>query len=421
MSIYDLRFTIYDIAMTIDEQIQYLSKGTAEIIRESELRAKLEESAKTGRPLRVKLGVDPTAPDIHLGHTVVIRKLRAFQDLGHTVIFLIGDSTGLIGDPSGNSATRPQLSRDEINANAETYKQQIFKLLDRDKTVIDFNSRWMDQLGSDGFIRLAAHVTVKQILERDDFAKRLAEERPVALHELLYPLTQAYDSVALEADVELGGTDQKFNLLMGRNLQREYDQAAQICIIMPLLEGTDGVQKMSKSLGNYIGISEPPQEIFGKVMSISDDLMWRYYELLTDVSMEEIARMRDAGKSGQANPRDFKVELAKRIITDFHSAGDAAAAEEEFVRRFRKKETPDEVEERSLLANDPQGWDLTRLLVTVGLAESKAEARRLIQQGGVYVDGERQTISDSISVWKPGMTTLLLKVGKRRYIRVNFT
>jgi len=407
--------------MTIDEQIQYLRKGTLEIIRESELRTKLEESTKTGKPLRVKLGVDPTAPDIHLGHTVVIRKLRAFQDLGHTVIFLIGDFTGMIGDPSGNSATRPQLTREEINANAETYKQQIFKLLDPAKTEIRFNSEWMDKLGSDGFIRLASHVTVRQILERDDFAKRLAEEKPIALHELLYPLTQAYDSVALEADVELGGTDQKFNLLMGRNLQREYDQEAQICVIMPLLEGTDGVQKMSKSLGNYIGINERPQEIFGKVMSISDDLMWRYYELLTDVSLQEIERLRVAARSGQANPRDLKVELAKRIITDFHSPAAAAAAEEEFVRRFRNKETPDEVEERALFANDPQGWDLSRLLVTVGLAESKAEARRLIQQGGVYVDGERQTSIDSVSLWKPGMTTLLLKVGKRRYIRVNFT
>ena len=407
--------------MTIDEQIQYLSKGTVEIIPESEFRAKLEKSAKTGRPLRIKLGVDPTAPDIHLGHTVVIRKLRAFQDLGHTVIFLIGDFTGLIGDPSGNSATRPQLTRDQINENAETYKQQIFKLLDRDKTVIDFNSRWMDQLGSDGFIRLASHVTVKQILERDDFAKRLAEERPVALHELLYPLTQAYDSVALEADVELGGTDQKFNLLMGRNLQREYDQEAQICMIMPLLEGTDGVQKMSKSLGNYIGINEPSQEIFGKVMSISDDLMWRYYELLTDLSVDKIMSMREAANSGNANPRDFKVQLAKFIITDFHSAAAAEVAEEDFVRRFRNKETPEEVEERALPASDPRGWDLSRMLVTVGLAESKADARRLIQQGGVYVNGERQMTVNAVSLYQPGITTVLLKVGKRRYVRVNFT
>jgi len=401
--------------MTIDEQLDFLGKGTTEIIRKEELRAKLERSARTGKPLRVKLGVDPTAPDIHLGHTVVIRKLRAFQELGHTVIFLIGDFTGLIGDPSGNSATRPQLTRDEINANAETYKQQIFKLLDPEKTEMRFNSEWMDKLGSDGFIRLAAHVTVKQILERDDFAKRLSEEKPIALHELLYPLTQAYDSVALEADVELGGTDQKFNLLMGRNLQREYKQEAQVCVIMPLLEGTDGVQKMSKSLGNYIGINEPRGEIFGKVMSISDELMWRYYELLTDLTPAEISAL----KKGERNPRDIKAELAKSIITDFHAAADAQQAEEEFVRRFRNKETPDEVEERVLPSNHPKGWDLSHLLVTVGLEESKAEARRLIQQGGVSVDGEKQSAVSSATLWKPGMSALF-KVGKRRFVRVRF-
>src|SRR5215212_6432654 len=278
--------------MTIDEQLEFLRKGAVEIVREEDLRAKLSKSEKTGRPLRVKFGADPTAPDIHLGHTVAIRKLRHFQELGHTVIFLIGDFTGLIGDPSGKSATRPQLTRDEIARNAETYKQQIFKLLDPEKTEIRFNSEWMDKLGSDGFIRLASHVTVKQILERDDFSKRLSEEKPIALHELLYPLTQAYDSVALRADVELGGTDQKFNLLMGRNLQREYNQEPQVAVITPLLEGTDGVQKMSKSLGNYVGIDEAPQEMFGKVMSISDALMWRYYELLTDLSAEEIAQLR---------------------------------------------------------------------------------------------------------------------------------
>jgi tyrosyl-tRNA synthetase len=406
--------------MTIDEQLAYLRKGTTEIIREQELRAKLEKSAKNGKPLRVKLGADPTAPDIHLGHTVVIRKLRAFQELGHTVIFLIGDFTGLIGDPSGKSATRPQLTREEIAANAETYKRQIFKLLDPEKTEIRFNSEWMDKLGSDGFIRLAAHVTVKQILERDDFAKRLTEEKPIALHELLYPLTQAYDSVALEADVELGGTDQKFNLLMGRNVQREYGQEAQVAVITPLLEGTDGVQKMSKSLGNYIGINEPPAEIFGKVMSISDDLMWRYYELLTDLTIEEIAGLRNAAGNSERNPRDLKVELAKTIISDFHSREDAQRAEEEFVKRFRNKETPDEVEERIVPSNQPNGWELTSLLVTVGLAESKAEARRLVQQGGVSVDGERQAIVNSITNWEPG-TTVLLKVGKRRFIRVQFT
>lgn len=405
--------------MTVDDQIAFLRKGTVEIIPESDLRTKLQRSAATGKPLRVKLGLDPTAPDIHLGHTVVIRKLRAFQDLGHTVIFLIGDFTGLIGDPSGKSATRPQLTREEIDANAETYKAQMFKLLDPAKTEIRFNSEWMDQLGADGFIRLASHVTVKQILERDDFSKRLAEERPIALHELLYPLTQAYDSVALKADVELGGTDQKFNLLMGRNLQREYEQEAQVCMIMPLLEGTDGVQKMSKSLGNYIGITEPPQEIFGKVMSISDELMWRYYELCTDETAEAIAARRADAEAGRSNPRDAKVELAKRIVADFHSGAAAAAAEEEFVRRFRHKEVPDEVEEKILPAAGADGLDLSQVLVSVGLAESKAEARRLIQQGGVSVDGERQNSPVASGLGKTGSSNLL-KVGKRKFVRVRF-
>ena len=407
--------------MTIDEQLEFLRQGTVEIIRENELRTKLEKAAATGRPLRIKLGVDPTAPDIHLGHTVVIRKLRAFQKLGHTVIFLIGDFTGLIGDPSGNSATRPQLTRDEINANAETYKTQIFKLLDPEKTEMRFNSEWMDKLGSDGFIRLAAHVTVKQILERDDFSKRLNEEKPIALHELLYPLTQAYDSVALQADVELGGSDQKFNLLMGRNLQREYQQDAQVCVIMPLLEGTDGVQKMSKSLGNYIGINEPPAEIFGKVMSISDDLMWRYYELLTDLSMSDIAVLQGLATSSDKNPRDLKAQLAHRIVADFHSKEAADAAEEDFVRRYRNKEIPEQVDRRNLPGFHPKGWDLMNVLLAVGFAETKAEARRLIEQGGVYVDGERQTNANR-RLWQPGMpTTLLLQVGKRRFVRVNFS
>ena len=403
--------------MTIDEQLAYLRKGTVEIIREEDLRAKLEKSARTGVPLRIKLGADPTAPDIHLGHTVVIRKLRAFQELGHTVIFLIGDFTGLIGDPSGKSATRPQLTREEINANAETYKAQIFKLLDPEKTVIDFNSRWMDKLGADGFIRLASHVTVKQILERDDFEKRLREERPIALHELLYPLTQGYDSVALEADVELGGTDQKFNLLVGRNLQREYEQEPQVCMITPLLEGTDGVQKMSKSLGNYIGINEQPSEIFGKVMSISDELMWRYYELLTDLRVEEINALRAEAERGERNPRDIKVDLAKRIITDFHSKAEADGAEEEFDRVFKRKEVPDDI---STFEVETGGgpWALPRLLMTTGLAPSVAEARRLIEQGGVRVNGERQTSNSGVVFTIKSGDELLLQVGKRRFLRV---
>ena len=401
--------------MTLDEQLAYLRKGTTEIIRDAELRAKLEKSAKTGKPLRVKLGADPTAPDIHLGHTVVIRKLRAFQELGHTAIFLIGDFTGMIGDPSGKNATRPQLTRDEINANAETYKHQIFKLLDPEKTVIDFNSRWMDSLGSAGFLKLAAHVTVRQILERDDFQQRLEANRPLALHEVMYPLVMAYDSVALEADVELGGTDQKFNLLMGRNLQREYGQESQVAVITPLLEGTDGIQKMSKSLNNYIGINEPPQEIFGKVMSVSDELMWRYYELCTDLPPAEIASLRESAEQGRRNPRDIKAELAKSIVTDFHSAAEARKAEEEFNAMFRDKQAPVDVEERVLTIG---AWKLPRLLVELALAPSMGEARRLIEQGGVYVEGERRTQSD-FEVDLSGDRWYLIQVGKRRFVRVS--
>ena len=398
--------------MTIDEQLAYLRKGTTEIIREDELRAKLEKSAKTGKPLRVKLGADPTAPDIHLGHTVVIRKLRAFQELGHTAIFLIGDFTGLIGDPSGKSATRPQLTREEINANAETYKRQIFKLLDPEKTEIRFNSEWMEKLGADGFVRLASHVTVRQILERDDFRKRLSEERPVALHELLYPLTQAYDSVALKADVELGGTDQKFNLLLGRNLQREYEQEAQVAVITPLLEGTDGVQKMSKSLGNYIGIDEPASEIFGKVMSISDDLMWRYYELLTDLPVEQIADLRRAGENGERNPRDIKVELATTIVADFHSPEQAEQARENFDQVFKFKDPQ----------FDPQAvqygrYKLADLLIATNLVASKKEARRLIEQGGVSVNKERCTRPD-YEIDLSQNQKILLQIGKRQFLEV---
>ena len=400
--------------MTIDEQLSYLGKGTIEIIREAELRAKLEKSAATGKPLRVKLGADPTAPDIHLGHTVVIRKLRAFQELGHTAIFLIGDFTGMIGDPSGKNATRPQLTREEINANADTYKQQIFKLLDPEKTVIAFNSHWMDTLGSAGFLRLSAHVTVRQILERDDFQQRLEANRPLALHEVMYPLVMAYDSVALEADVELGGTDQKFNLLMGRNLQREYGQESQVAVITPLLEGTDGVQKMSKSLGNYIGINEPPQEIFGKVMSISDDLMWRYYELCTDLSPAALASLRESTSNGERNPRDVKAELAKQIVADFYSETEARKAEDEFNAMFRNKQAPEDIEERTLTAGS---WKLPKLLVQLDLVSSMAEARRLIEQGGVYVESERRTQAD-FEVKLAAEQSILVQVGKRRFVRV---
>ncbi|MFZ1702506.1 MAG: tyrosine--tRNA ligase [Pyrinomonadaceae bacterium] len=398
--------------MTIDEQLEYLKKGTVDLIRDEDLRKKLERSAKTGKPLRVKLGLDPTAPDIHVGHTVVIRKLKAFQDLGHTVIFLIGDFTGMIGDPSGKNVTRPPLSREEINLNAETYKRQMFKLLDPDKTELRFNGEWLDKFTAADFVKLCAKTTVKQILERDDFTNRMAEEKPISLHELLYPLVQGYDSVALDADVELGGTDQKFNLLMGRNLQREYDQEPQVIITTPLLEGLDGVNKMSKSLGNYIGIDEPANEMFGKVMSISDDLMWRYYELLTDLSVSEISNLRSQIDSGH-NPRDLKVKLAKLIIRDFHSQADADAAEEEFVKRFVQKEIPDEIEERPFAAGP---HNLAQLLSDTGLAASKSEARRLIDQGGVKVNNEKATAANAdISITNDGV---LLQVGKRKFLKL---
>jgi tyrosyl-tRNA synthetase len=396
--------------MTIDEQISQLKKGAVDLIREEDLRKKLEKSAKTGKPLLIKYGADPTAPDIHLGHTVVIRKLKAFQELGHTVIFLIGDFTGMIGDPSGKSATRPMLTREEIVANAETYKTQIFKILDKEKTVIRYNSEWFDKFGAADFIKLASKTTVKQILERDDFEKRLREEKPIALHELLYPLVQGYDSVALDADVELGGTDQKFNLLVGRNLQREYEQEPQVVLTTPLLEGLDGVQKMSKSLGNYIGIADAPNEMFGKVMSISDDLMWRYYELLTDVTIDEIEKMKISGE----NPRNLKVDLAKRIIKDFHSQDSAEEAEREFVERFRNKQRPTDIEECAVKAGE---WDARKLLVRVGLASSIAEAKRFINDGAIKINEQRLFSKDSTINVSEGEKVLLQR-GKLHFLYV---
>ena len=398
--------------MTIDEQLEFLKKGTVDLIREEDLRKKLERSAKTSKPLRVKLGLDPTAPDIHLGHTVVIRKLKAFQDLGHTVIFLIGDFTGTIGDPSGKNVTRPPLSREEIDANAETYKRQMFKILDPEKTELRFNGEWMDKFTAADFVKLCAKTTVKQILERDDFTKRMADEKPISLHELLYPLVQGYDSVALNADVELGGTDQKFNLLMGRNLQREYDQEPQVIITTPLIEGLDGLQKMSKSLNNYIGITEPAGEMFGKLMSISDELMWKYYELLTDLSVSEISDLKLQMEQGE-NPRNLKVNLAKLIITDFHSKDDATAAEEEFVKRFVQKEIPDEIDEKQIAGGT---YNLAQILADTGLAASKGEARRLIEQGGVKVNGEKATAANADIVIGPD--GVLFQVGKRKFLKV---
>src|SRR5271165_1561560 len=336
----------------VDEQLAYIKKGAAEIVKESELRAKLERSLATGKPLRVKAGFDPTAPDLHLGHTVLLRKLKHFQDLGHTVIFLIGDFTGMIGDPTGRSATRPPLSREQIVENAETYKQQVFKILSPEKTVVDFNSRWFSKFTAEDFIRLCAKYTVSQMLEREDFHKRFHDEKPIAVHELLYPLAQGYDSVALEADVELGGTDQKFNLLVGRELQRAYGQEPQVVLTTPILEGLDGVNKMSKSLGNAIGIHEPPLEMYGKVMSISDEMMWRYYDLLTDVRSEQIAAMKADAASGKAHPMALKKKLAEGIVADFHSPEAASKAAEDWAKQFQRDLVPEDVEEVKIALAD---------------------------------------------------------------------
>ena len=386
----------------VAEQLEYLRKGAAEVIRESDLCERLERSLRTGKPMRVKAGFDPTAPDLHLGHTVLMRKLKHFQDMGHTVIFLIGDFTGLIGDPSGRSATRPPLTREQIDANAETYKAQVFKILDRDKTEVRFNSDWLGKLGFEGFIRLAAKFTVSQMLEREDFHKRFTEEKPIAMHELLYPIAQGYDSVALEADVELGGTDQKFNLLMGRQLQRDYNQSPQIVLTMPLLEGTDGVQKMSKSYGNYIGITEPPQEMFGKVMSISDELMWRYYELLTDLTTREIEALKQAVANGDAHPMRLKQDLGKHIVNDFHGYDAAKHAAEDWSRMFQKQEAPEDLplvtvkfEEvaapNAAIANGVAQVKLDKLLARVGLATSVSDGQRKVKQNAVKLDGELKT------------------------------
>jgi tyrosyl-tRNA synthetase len=375
---------------SVDEQIAYIKKGSAEIIREADLRAKLEKSRATGKPLKVKLGMDPTAPDLHLGHTVVLRKLKHFQDLGHTIIFLIGDFTGMIGDPTGRSATRPPLTREQIDQNAETYKAQVFKILDPVETVVDFNSRWFSKFSAEDFIRLTAKYTVSQMLEREDFHKRFQEEKPIAVQELLYPLTQGYDSVALEADVELGGTDQKFNLLVGRELQRAYGQESQVVLTTPILEGLDGANKMSKSLGNAVGIHEPPLEMYGKIMSISDEMMWRYYELLSDAQVPEIERMKRDVASGAAHPMALKKELARQIVADFHSAEAATKAAEDWTKQFQERDVPDSVEEvEAAIELTADGKvRLDKLLAKVGLAESVSDAVRKLKQKAVKINGE---------------------------------
>jgi len=390
----------------IEQAIQTIRRGCEELIVEDELRKKLSG----GRKLRVKLGLDPTAPDLHLGHTVVINKLRDFQQLGHQVQFLIGDFTGMIGDPTGKNQTRPPLTREAILANAKTYRDQVFKILDPARTQILFNSEWSDKLGAEGMIRLAARYTVARLLERDDFARRFKGGQPIALHELLYPLMQGYDSVAMKADVELGGTDQKFNLLVGRELQKDWGQEPQCVLTMPLLEGLDGRDKMSKSLGNYVGIAEPPQEMFGKLMSISDELMWRYIELLSFRPLEAWKKQLDA----TGNPRDVKAAFAKEIVARFHSERAAAAAEEEFAQRFRHGVLPQDMPEVTVQA-PADGLPIAQLLKLSQLAASASEAVRAIEQGGVRIDGER--VTDRSLRLRPGRTHTV-QVGKRKFARV---
>jgi len=393
----------------IGQAIQTIRRGSDELIVEEELAKKLA----TGRPLRVKLGLDPTAPDLHLGHTVVINKLRDFQSLGHQVQFLIGDFTGMIGDPSGKNQTRPPLSREEILANAQTYKEQVFKILDAERTQVLFNSEWSDKLGAEGMIRLASRYTVARLLERDDFSKRFRGGQPIAVHELLYPLMQGYDSVAMKADVELGGTDQKFNLLVGRELQKDYGQEPQCVLTMPLLEGLDGRDKMSKSLGNYIGIAEPPREMFGKLMSISDQLMWRYLELLSFQSAATIERWKVEVRDGR-NPRELKVAFAKEIVARFQGRLAADAAQEEFEQRFRHGVLPEDMPEVTLQA-PAEGLAIAQVLKLAQLTTSTSEAMRAIEQGGVRIDGER--VSDR-NLRLPAGRTLTVQVGKRKFARV---
>jgi len=399
----------------VDEQLAHLRKGAAEIIREDELKAKLENSRKTGKPLRVKLGVDPTAPDIHLGHMVVLHKLKHFQMQGHTAIFLIGDFTAMVGDPTGQSETRPALSREQVMANAKTYLAQVFKILDKKKTKICYNSAWLGKLTGHDMIKLSAHYRLARMLERDDFRSRLAANQAIAIHELLYPLLQAYDSVALKADVELGATEQKFNLLVAREIQREYGQAPQVALTMPILVGLDGERKMSKSLGNYVAITEAPGEMFGKLMSIPDELMWSYFELLTDLPAEDITGFRENVKLGKANPINIKTTLAKWIVRDLQSHEAAEKAAEEFRRVFRERQAPEEAPLRKIPRGEPKR--LTALLAEWDLAPSRSEAERLIKQGGVEINGARVgDVKRELDLSKP--TDFLLRAGKKKFLRV---
>jgi tyrosyl-tRNA synthetase len=393
----------------VDSGLQLIKRGCDDLLIESELIERL----KSGRPLRVKAGFDPTAPDLHLGHTVLINKMRHFQELGHHILFLIGDFTGLIGDPTGKNATRPPLSREQILENARTYEEQVFKILDPEKTEICFNSAWFDELGAAGMIRLAAQHTVARMLERDDFSKRYASGQPIAIHEFLYPLCQGYDSVAMRADVELGGTDQKFNLLVGRELQKHYGQPPQCVLMMPLLEGLDGVNKMSKSLGNYVGINESPRDIFGKIMSVSDDLMWRYFDLLSFMDVGEIAALK-AEVAGGLNPRDAKVRLALELVARFHSRGDANGALADFEARFRQGVLPEDLPEYAVDANGV-ALSIVQVLKMTGLTGSTSEALRMIEQGGVRADGDK--VVDKGACLAVGVP-VVLQIGKRKFARV---
>jgi tyrosyl-tRNA synthetase len=425
----------------VDEQLAYLKKGTSEIIREDELKARLARSLKTGEPLRAKLGLDPTAPDIHLGHTVVIRKLKHFQDLGHTAVFLLGDFTALVGDPSGQSETRPPLSREQVNANAKTYLDQVFKILDRDKTEVRRNSEWLDKLTSYDIVRLCAKYRVARMLEREDFHTRLTNQTPISMHELLYPLLMAYDSVVLEADVELGATEQKFNLLMGREIQREYSQESQVCITMPILVGLDGQRKMSKSLGNYVGITEAPNEMFGKMMSMPDNLMWSYYELVTDRTPDEIAKLKKEVESGVAHPMKVKARLAQEVISGFHGEEAARKAADEFQRVFSDRQAPEEVQEirvrrfsdRLMSFSETRGAAIEqrgpceispigkerwpKFLYLSGHIASAAEAERLIKQGAIEING--QIMSDPAArIDLNEKATYTVRIGKKKFLRI---
>src|SRR5687768_14693865 len=395
------------------QAVETIRRGCAELIVEQELVAKLA----TGRQLRVKLGLDPTAPDLHLGHTVVINKLRHFQELGHQVQFLIGDFTGMIGDPTGKNQTRPPLSREQILTNAQSYRDQVFKILDPDRTQILFNSEWSDKLGAEGMVRLASRYTVARLLERDDFSRRMKGNQPIAVHELLYPLMQGYDSVAMKADVELGGTDQKFNLLVGRELQKQFAQEPQCILTMPLLEGLDGKEKMSKSLGNYVGIAEPPQEIFGKLMSISDELMWRYIELLSFEPLATVRQWKERVAAG-ANPRDIKAGFAKEIVARFHGRPAADQAQADFEQRFREHALPDDIASKTLQAPSSAGMPVTHAITLAGLSQSNSESARLVEQGGVRLDCA--PVSDLMLLIPKG-ATVTIQVGKRKFVRVTIT